>query len=305
MTQRVAVIDVGTNSVLCLLAEKDPGGVVRGLFQQTEGTRLGRGLQRTGMIGEEPLQKTITVLRRYRTLAEAHGAEKTAAVGTHLFRAAQNSGEIVRIIRKECGIAVEILSETAEAEWSYRGAVHGRSLAEPSVVVDIGGGSTEAVLGRDGLVRRSGSLPWGAVSLAERFLSLDPPGGAELDGLKAFAAESVRQKFGSFLRRGNSCVAVGGTATTIAALNLGLAEYDPDAVDGTVLNEAVVVRHMTTLAAVPLEERKRMIAFDPGRADILIAGAVLLSAVMKEGGFYRVQVSDRGLRFGIALREFL
>jgi exopolyphosphatase/guanosine-5'-triphosphate,3'-diphosphate pyrophosphatase len=305
MKRRIAVIDIGTNSVLYLLAEKEPGGGVRGSFQQTEGTRLGEGLQRTRTIGEAPLKKTLIALNRYRALSELHQAEKTVAVGTHLFRAAQNSREIIRAIERECGLAVEVLSEDGEAEWSYRGATHGRSLAEPAVAVDVGGGSTEAVLGDHGLIRRTCSLPWGAVSLTERFLPIEPPGGGALDALKAFAAESVRREFGPFLRKGKSCVATGGTATTLAAFELGLDVYDPDRADGTVLSEAAVAGRLHALAAVPLEERKKMIPFDPARADILVAGAVLLHAVMKEGSFRSIFVSDRSLRFGIALREFI
>jgi exopolyphosphatase / guanosine-5'-triphosphate,3'-diphosphate pyrophosphatase len=304
MTRRVAVADVGTNSVLYLLAERNPHGTIRAVFQRTESTRLGRGLQGTGIIGEKPLEKTISVLREYKALAESHGAGKLKTVGTHLFRAARNSGEVLRSIEKECGIAVEVLSENAEAEWSYRGAVHGRSLAETAVVVDIGGGSTEAVLGRGGMIVQAGSLPLGSVSLTERFLRHEPFERAELDALEAFVLEAVMQGFGSFIPKGKSCVAVGGTATTLAALDRGLVKYDADVVDGTFLNEAAVVRHMHGLAAVPLEERKRMVPFDTARADILVAGIFLLHAVMKAGRFCRVLVSDRGLRFGIALREF-
>jgi exopolyphosphatase/guanosine-5'-triphosphate,3'-diphosphate pyrophosphatase len=304
MTGRVAVVDIGTNSVLLLLAEKTASGTVKTLLQKTESTRLGRGLQAAGIIGEAPLEKTIDVLKHYISLAESQGAEELAAVGTHLFRAARNSGDVLRSIEKRCGIEVEVLTENEEAEWSYRGAVHGRVLAEPAVVLDVGGGSTEAVLGLGGMVQQAGSLPLGAVSLTERFFSHDPPEQAEMDEMKAFAVDSVQKGFGSFITKGESCTAVGGTATTLAALDLSLRSYDANAVDGIVLNEAAVIRHMVGLAAVPLEERKKMIPFDPTRADIIVAGAVLLHAAMKTGRFCFVQASDRGLRFGIALREF-
>lgn len=308
IVRRAAVVDIGTNSILYLLAEKNKKGWIRGVFQQTETARLGARLDATGRIQKSQLDKAIRVLVRYRKLAETQLAEKVTVVGTHLFRRAANRDEILLAISNRAKTTVEVLSEQEEAEWSYRGALYQRGIQGAVVAVDIGGGSTEAVLGLSGRILEARSVPLGAVSLTERFLSegrqADPPAGDEMDALKTFVRTAVQKGLSPLLAKGRQLVAIGGTATTLAALDLGLKQYDPQKADGTVIHRETVIRLLNELAGMAPGERKKRLSMDPKRADIITAGTVILNRIMESGSFDEALVSDRGLRFGIALREF-
>jgi len=304
MNRRVAVIDIGTNSILYLLVEKNGDGRLDCAFQQMESTRLGENLDATGKIAPRLLAKAVSVIARYRDLARSQKAEKLAVVGTHLFRTAANRESVVQTLFHETGMEVRVLSENEEAEWSHRGAVYGRAFAGPVISADIGGGSTEIVLGLADQIAESASAPLGAVSLTERFLSHDPPTPDELTALEICIASSVENRFGSILAKGKRLVVTGGTPTTLAALDLGLTRYDPERVDGHDLSEVSITRFLKALAGVNLAERRKRLALDPKRADIILGGTAILRAILKTGPFRKAMVSDRGLRFGIALKEF-
>ena len=299
---RIAVIDIGTNSTLYLLAEQR-GTTVVDLSQAIRTVRLGEKTDGSGRIGVAPMERVIRVLDGYRGLAQADKADRTVAVGTHVFRKAANRNAVLDSIRSRTGLGIEVLSERDEAVWGHRGAVHGRLLEEPALTADIGGGSTELVLGRGGRILRSDSIGIGAVALTERFLHHDPPTVREISDLKAAIVDAFGARLLPVATVARQFVAVGGTATTLAALDLGLTQYDPNRVVGYFLSAAAVENLFSELARLDPAARRQRLSLDPGRADIIVAGAAILRAVMASGPFERALISDRGLRFGIALRE--
>ncbi|MBN2200788.1 hypothetical protein JW777_02425, partial [bacterium] len=297
----VAVIDIGTNSVLFLLAERD-GAVVRPIRQEIRTTRLGRGLSSSGRIGKEEIGRTAAVLTEWKELARAIGAGTPVCTGTQVFRAAANRQEALTVLLNETGLKIEVLPEQDEAAWSYMGVVHGLAGAGRTVVMDIGGGSTEWAAGDGPALRHSRSLPIGAVTLTEKHLKSDPPATAEL----AAMTDEIRCAFAPDIPAQDPSVpfiCVGGTATTLAGLELGLERYDAAVVDGTELGIRVVRTWAEKLAGQSRSMRRVTVRIDPERADILSAGLFILLTWMESAGIPSVRVSDRGLRFGIAARE--
>jgi exopolyphosphatase / guanosine-5'-triphosphate,3'-diphosphate pyrophosphatase len=301
---RIAVIDIGTNSVLYLLAETDRPGNAAPVQQEIRTTRLGRHLASSGLIADEDLASTIAVIREFKSLSEKRHADRLTCVGTRVFRKAGNSGEALRAIREGAGVSIEVLSEREEAEWSFRGAVHGRPFGlHRALVADIGGGSTELTFGTEGRPERSVSLPIGALVLTEAHLKSDPPA----PGGHLALEEHIRSELAGRMFRPPEndfeFICSGGTATTLAALELGSARYDPAAVDGLELELKAVHRWISRLRPLDIGGKRTLVRTDPDRADILEAGLMILSAVMEYLSCPRVRVSDRGLRFGIVLRE--
>jgi exopolyphosphatase / guanosine-5'-triphosphate,3'-diphosphate pyrophosphatase len=298
---RVAVIDVGTNSVLFLLAERAGSGVAP-VRQELRTTRLGRKLAAEGRIGSGDIEQTAAVLVEWKQLAGALGAERLVCVGTQVFRAASNRRDALESLFRDSGLRIEVLPEQDEAAWSYIGAVQGLPEAGRSVVMDIGGGSTEWASGNGLEIDAGRSVPVGAVTLTEKHVRNDPPTRGEMEAMRA----EIRSAFLSDIPLQNPSVpfvCVGGTATTLAALELGLERYDAGRVDGTVLDRRTVGAWFSKLGALPCEARKKEVRIDPDRADILPAGLLILLSWMEAAGFPAVRVSGRGLRFGIAARE--
>jgi exopolyphosphatase/guanosine-5'-triphosphate,3'-diphosphate pyrophosphatase len=297
----VAIIDIGTNSMLFLLAERD-GTVVRPIRQEIRTTRLGRGLASSGRIGKEEIGRTAAVLSEWKELALATGAGTPVCTGTRVFRAAANREEVLNTLFLETGLKIEVLPEQDEAAWSYIGAKQGPAGAGRAVVMDIGGGSTEWAAGDGPVIRMGRSVPIGAVTLTEKHMAGDPPSDADL----AAMADEIRTAFAPDIPMQDPSVpfvCVGGTATTLAGLELGLDRYDAAAVDGTVLDRSVVKAWAKKLAGRSLAVRREMVRIDPDRSDILPAGLFILLTWMESAGIPSVRVSDRGLRFGIAARE--
>lgn len=299
----MAVIDVGTHSVLYLLVEKNARGDAISLFQEIQSVRLGRNVDNAGTIQGEVLTEALQVLKHYRALASQQEADQIVVVGTHVFRAARNRKTVCKRIQNETGLNVEILIEKEEAEWSYRGAVYGRKWLGQNTVVDIGGGSTEVVLGKENEIVDWESTNLGAVGVTERFIHHDPPLPTEFSAMETSVFSSLKDKGASLLKQGERLIAVGGTATTLAALDLRLKKYDPHRVDRYVMRYSTIENILDRMKRIPLAKRKKLLKLDPDRADIILAGATILKICMRLGRFEEVIVSDRGLRFGIALRE--
>lgn len=301
---RIAVIDVGTNSVLYLLAEADRPGNAVSIHQEIRTTRLGRGIASSGRIAEPDLEKTIVTLRGFRDLSRRQGADHLICAGTQVFRKAGNREEALVSIRDRVGIEVEVLSEREEAELSFSGAVYGRENVRRALVADIGGGSSEFTYGLDGRPESSVSLPIGSVVLTETFLRVDPPGQEGYTAMErhirsVFSECNLRVPLDGFV-----FFCVGGTVTTLAAMELGLERYDPAAVDGLELDRKATDRWLSRLRSLPIDQKRTLVHVDPERADVLEAGLMILSVAMEFIQLKRVRISDRGLRFGIALREF-
>ena len=296
MSEWRAVIDIGTNSVLLLLARRGADGALEVARDQSTITRLGQGAAASGLLAPEAIARTLACLREYRATAERHGAE-IVAVTTEGVRMARNQGDFLGPAGELLGRPVRLLSGDEEAELSYLSVARETPEGGPLRVLDIGGGSTELVVG-DGLrVLAAVSHPVGAVRPTERLVTADPP-------TPEMVAEVHAAALAAF--QAHSPVAphpvlhgLAGTVTTVAALLLGLASYDRARVDGSRFSRAEVLRLRDELAAETLEQRCARPCLERGRADVVVAGVTILLAALEHCGARTLVVRDRGLRYAL------
>ncbi|MFI5631530.1 exopolyphosphatase [Streptomyces sp. NPDC051664] len=306
---RVAAIDCGTNSIRLLVADADPAtGELTELDRRMEIVRLGQGVDRTGRLAPEALERTFAACRRYEAVIKEHGAEKLRFVATSASRDAENRDEFVRGVLDILGVEPEVISGDQEAQFSFEGATKelaGRDhLAKPYLVVDIGGGSTEFVVGGD-RVLASRSVDIGCVRMTERHLVrdgvvTDPPTLGQITAIRAdidaaldLAEESVP------LTEAATLVGLAGTVTTVAAIALGLQEYDSEAIHHSRISFEQVQEITGRLVTSTHAERAAIPAMHPGRVDVITSGALVLLAVMKRTGAREVVVSEHDILDGI------
>jgi exopolyphosphatase / guanosine-5'-triphosphate,3'-diphosphate pyrophosphatase len=298
---RVAVVDIGTNSTRLLVAEVASG--VKELARDSIVTRLGEGVDRTGRLGDEPQARVFAALDKYRAAIEEHDADVRTAVMTSAVRDAANGGEFAAAVRERYGLEAATLSGDEEARLTYLGAVAAREdTSAPLVVIDIGGGSTELVVGAGGEVGFHTSTQVGVVRHSERHLDSDPPTAEELAALAADAREVIDGAVPEDVReRAVAGVGVGGTATQLASVDLELPEHDRSRVEGHSLPLGTLHRLRDRLASVPLEERRGITGLDPARAPTIVAGATILIEAVSAFGLDGVEVSERDILWGVAL----
>jgi exopolyphosphatase / guanosine-5'-triphosphate,3'-diphosphate pyrophosphatase len=302
-SRRVAAVDLGTNSIRLLVArfaEGEPD--FRDLARDMVITRIGQNVDRTGRLAPEPLRRTIAVLERYCRQARALGAERIHLCATSAVRDASNRDELAHSVELLTGEPMEILSGQQEARLSFLGATRGLEAPPPYLVLDIGGGSTEFILG-DGKPTGALSTRMGSVRMTERFVSADPPSYEDLATINE-AINHVLSKVEDRLavHDAKTLVAVAGTSTTVQAIALGLPEYDPEALHRTVLARTDAERVFRLLADMTTEERRAMPVMAPGREDVIPAGAAILVEVMRRWGFTEALVSETDILDGIAYR---
>jgi exopolyphosphatase/guanosine-5'-triphosphate,3'-diphosphate pyrophosphatase len=296
---RIAAIDCGTNTVLLLVADVTDGHVAV-VDEQLEIVRLGEGLDATGRLSEAAMARARNAFERYRARIGELGCEAVRAVATEGVRAAANGAQFVAAvdaILAPVGGRLEIIDGEREARLSWRAvAASFPSLRGPRVVVDIGGGSTEILTGAD-TVEGVVSIPIGSVRLTERLLRGDPPTDAERAQLAAaIDAALVRAPA---LPSGALVVGIAGTVTTLAAMALRLDNYDPARVHGFELGRDALAALVDELGRTPLAVRRTMPGLDPRRADVIYAGACILSAIVDRARASACLVSDRGIRWGL------
>jgi exopolyphosphatase/guanosine-5'-triphosphate,3'-diphosphate pyrophosphatase len=301
VARRVASIDIGTNSVLLLIAEATPGGV-RPVLERATITRLGQGVDRTQRLAPEACERTLRCIEEYAADLREHGVQRIAAVGTSALRDAQGGTDFTREIARALGSEPQVIDGAREAALTFRGALSGLPVSGAVTVFDVGGGSTEIVHGtRDGhasAAEEAVSLNIGSVRLFERHVRSDPPSAAELER----AAEDVENALLGAPRasRPRTLVGVAGTVTTLASIALELDDYDPARVHGHVLEHSEVATLRQRLALMSLAERQTLRGLDPRRADVIVVGAVIVERVMNHAGASALVVSDRGVRWGLA-----
>ncbi len=299
---RLAAVDVGTNSVLLLVAERGRDGVLRPVREEADITRLGRGVDRTGVLSSEGMQATLDVLARFAALARQDGARALVVTATSAARDARNGSEFLDRARERTGAKVEILTGDEEARLSYL-AVAQDFAAEAGeaglLAIDVGGGSTEFVHGRGRQVLFRRSLDIGSVRLTERCVRSDPPADAEQEAIRDVVrhALSVLPSFPREVR----VVGIAGTVTSLFAIEHGIEPYDSARVHGGWLPVEEVARVRARLCAVPVAERRVLPGMQPKRADVLPAGALLFETALGHLGAQGARVSDRGLRWGVLL----
>jgi len=297
------VVDVGTNSIKFHLAARSPSGGWHTIVDRAEVTRLGEGLDKAGRISNEALERTASAIAGMVDEARERGARAIAAVGTAGLRIASNREEVVAAIRDRAGITVEVISGEDESRLAYMAAQAGLDLGDGSIVVfDTGGGSSEFTFGRGSRVDDRFSLNVGAVRYTERFhLEGQVPG-----GVLAHALSAMSKDLGSLDEHPapDALVAMGGAVTNMAAVKHGLADYDPDVVNGTVLTRNEIDRQVELYASTSTEARRSIVGLQPKRAEIILAGACIVGTVMDKLGAASATVSDRGLRHGLLVERF-
>ncbi len=294
---RLATIDIGTNTTLLLVAEAD-GGQVRVLDERAEITRLGRGIGSQGGLGREGIDRTLTVLREYADIAARHRAP-IQAIGTEGLRRASNAAEFLTPAQRILGRPIEVIDGEREAALSFLAAQ--RSFPEAargrSIVVDIGGGSTEIILAEAAELSFRCSLPLGSVRLTEKHVRHDPPLAPELRA----ARDEVEAALAAvpFPAAEATLIGTAGTVTTLCAMHLGLRSYDPTQVHGYAMPRAGLAAQIARLSTSTQQEREAMAGLDPRRADVILCGAIILLAIAERAQSGHILVSDRGIRWGL------
>jgi exopolyphosphatase/guanosine-5'-triphosphate,3'-diphosphate pyrophosphatase len=301
---RVAAIDQGTNSIRLLVAEPDDRGGFRELARDMVITRLGAGVDDTGRIAPEALRRTVDQLAVFCRRARALHAGRIRVGATSAVRDASDRSGYEQGVLEHAGAPLEVLSGEREAALSFLGATSGLEVegAEPPyLVLDIGGGSTEFVVG-DGEPRSAVSTQLGSVRLTERIITTDPPRGEELEAMAA-AIEIVLDGVEEAVPVGEvrTFIAVAGTATTVQAISLGLPFYDPERIHRTWVSRGAVDRVLGELAAMTNAERAALPVMAPGRGDVIVAGALVLARVIRRFGFERALVSETDILDGLVL----
>jgi exopolyphosphatase/guanosine-5'-triphosphate,3'-diphosphate pyrophosphatase len=298
-----AVIDVGTNSIKFHLAEK-AGGVVRVLKDAQKVTRLGEGLQfreAGGLIAPGPMERSAAVVAAFAEEARRSGASEIVAVGTMALRQAKNASAFIERVRREAGIGLNVISGDEEARLCYAAVVSGIEVGEGDFVVfDAGGGSTEFIYGGEGAaMKRSVSIPVGAVLLTERFFRDDPVAAGSAPDAEAFVKERLSE--GGVGGNPGLLVGVGGAVSTLASVRRMKAgkEAAGGKIHGSVLEYAEVAAQAADYAGKTLAQRRAVAGLLPERADIVLAGACIVKAVMETLGTPVLTVSARGLRHGL------
>jgi len=301
---RVAVVDVGTNSTRLLIADVEPGGVVTQLDRRSEVTRLGQGVDASGRLADEAVARVHATLEDYRRAIDERGADTTTAVLTSAVRDADNGADFVAAVRDRYGLDARTIAGEEEARLTFLGATSERDPADrtPIVVIDIGGGSTELVVGQRDTVSFHVSTQAGVVRQTERHLHEDPPLAEEREALAGEVAGIFEDAVPPEVRnRPEHAVAVAGTATTCAAIDLSLEPYDPARVHGHVMEVERLETIAKALAAVPLEERRAIAGLHPDRAPTIVAGSTILLEALRAFGLDRVEVSEHDILRGAAL----
>jgi exopolyphosphatase/guanosine-5'-triphosphate,3'-diphosphate pyrophosphatase len=300
MTRRVAAVDCGTNSIRLLIAEPGPGGTLLDVARQMRIVRLGQGVDRTGRLAPEAIARTRDTLVEYAELIDKHSASAVRMVATSATRDAANRDEFATMVRAVLGADPEVITGAEEAALSFAGAVAGLpDAASPVLVADIGGGSTELVLGNGELA--SHSMDIGCVRMTERHLRADPPTTGQIAATVADVRAAIEVAARDVpIAAAATFVGVAGTVTTLAAIVHGLPSYDPAAIHGSTMTAAEVTDVTARLLAMTHEQRAALPVMHPGRVDVIGGGALILRELVAAAGVASVVASEHDILDGIA-----
>jgi exopolyphosphatase/guanosine-5'-triphosphate,3'-diphosphate pyrophosphatase len=300
---RIATIDIGTNTVLLLVAERDARGVLLPLTERATITRLGEGVDRTKQLSPAAVERTAACIDEYANVIRDAGARRIAVVGTSAMRDAAGSEQLRARVRAALGVEPRVLSGEDEARLTFRGALSGLPLdvGGDLTVFDIGGGSTEVVIGQRGeppTVQFARSFDVGSVRLTERHCAHDPPSPEEREAI----CRAARDAFAEVPHPPGAQAPIGiaGTMTTLGAVSLSLVPYDGELLHGQVMLRTEIASVLDRLANMDLNARRNVAGMEPKRADVIVAGGLIALALLDHWGARSVRVSDRGVRWGLA-----
>jgi exopolyphosphatase/guanosine-5'-triphosphate,3'-diphosphate pyrophosphatase len=298
-SHRVAVIDVGTNSARLLVADV-AGGKVSPVERRSTVTRLGRGVDLSGRLSAEAIEEACAAIGEYVTTYKELGAESVEAIATSAVRDAENGSAFVAELRERFALSARVLDGEEEARLTYLGATSERAPTEPTLVVDIGGGSTELIVGTGAEISFHTSLQAGVVRHSERHIASDPPTAVELESLASDVRGLIEVAVGAGVEA-KAGIAVAGTPTSLAAIEMGLEPYDPARVHGHVLSLPSIQRMLSQLASTPLAQRIEIPGMHPDRAPTIVAGVVILIETMRAFGLEQIEASEHDILYGTAL----
>lgn len=309
--KRRAVIDIGTNSIKLLVGDV-ADGVVIPVEEVSEQTRLGAGFYETRILQPVTIGRTADAVARFVALARDFEAEAVRIIATSAARDAKNPDDLTEAIRRACALRVDIISGEQEAEWVFRGVtsdpkLHGRKL----LILDVGGGSTEFILGERDHHSFRQSFAMGSVRLLEMLRPGDPPSLQNITDCRGWLREFFEREIGPALaaalsdgvRQDLTLVGTGGTTTILARMENKIDDYDRRRIDATCLTRSRVLEHLVQLWSLPLAERRKIPGLPANRADVILMGAAIYDAVMEHFNFPELRVSTRGLRFGALLED--
>lgn len=294
---KLASLDLGSNTFLCLVSEVQNQKITKIYSDEVEMVRLGQGLSTSKKFHPDALVRAKNTLTNFRKTLDREKPEAILAMATSAARDAENQEELFKIC-KDLNIPLEIIPGDKEAEITYRGGVSGLTTAGSRLVVDIGGGSTEFIFGEDQKILVGKSLDIGCVRLTEKFISAQPTTKEEIDKLQKFIREQLQQIIKLAPSAPKEILAVAGTPTTIAQVELG--GFDPAKIDGYILNQQGLQTWLDKLTPMSVAE-KIALGYPEGRADVIIVGVITLLETLKAFNLKELAVSTRGVRYGVAL----
>lgn len=308
--RRLAAIDIGTVTTRLLVADVGPAGVEVEVARSTDITHLGEGLGVHGVLSAAAIDRVVSVAAGYAEQMRALGVERYTAMATSASRDAGNGAEFAARLR-EVGIELAIIEGGTEAQLAFVGATAARVAGDGILVVDCGGGSTELVMGsigsepeRTATIEMARSIDIGSKRMTEAFFHADPPTAAELDAARGWAVGLLRPYFELLSDKPRVMIGLAGTATTLAAIQLGLEEYDSELVHDYVLSGSDVSEMLEMLACMPLEERLGVVGLHPGRASVIVAGTLIFETVLALSGLDSMVISEHDILYGILLDTF-
>jgi exopolyphosphatase/guanosine-5'-triphosphate,3'-diphosphate pyrophosphatase len=305
---RRAVIDVGTNSIKLLVADVR-GRDVRPVHEESRQTRLGKGFYESNRLQPEAIARTAEAVWEFSEIARDKNAASIRVIATSAARDARNPTDLTTAVERAAGLKTDIISGAREAEWVFQGVATDAELAtQPLLLLDVGGGSTEFILGHGAKKSFAHSFPLGTVRLLEKFPHSDPPTKAEFnscrDWLKNFLHHEVRSQLEPAFKNktgGIRLVGTGGTTSILARIEKKLNRFDREKIERTVLSFEQIVAHRKRLWSLPLAGRKEIPGLPKLRADVILTGVIIYETVMEEFGFQQLRVSTRGLRFAAVM----
>jgi len=299
--RRVASIDIGTNTILLLIA-KVGEGIIHPLFEIETVARLGENVQRNGMLLKEAMERGFQTLSQYSKRCREMEVQEIFAAGTSALREAKNSEEFLELIKEKLDLSIEVISGEEEAQLSFLAVAKDLQVREkPILVVDVGGGSTEFILGRDNQINQWISLPLGSVRFTEQFLCSDPVQEEEWERMVNRIRELLMDIPHS--KELLSMVAVGGTATALASVEQGLEEFIPEKIHHFVLGKEALKNQLLLYRSKTIEERKKIPGLSAARADVILAGGAILYLAMEELGCPSALISCHGVRYGLLYKK--
>jgi len=297
----VAVIDIGSNSTRLLIADVAEGRVTE-VERQSRVTRLGRGVDLSGQLSAEAIEAACAAIADYMAICREDEVESIDAIATSAVRDASNGSAFAAELRERFALSARVLDGEEEARLTYLGATCENSPSAPTLVVDIGGGSTELIVGTGEEIAFHTSLQAGVVRHSERHISNDPPSALELEALaddvRALIENAIAEQPGTSAQAG---IAVAGTPTSLASIEIGLEPYDPKQVHGHTLTLASIQRLLSQLASVPLSKRAEITGMHPDRAPNVVAGVVILVETMRAFALDQIEVSEHDILYGASI----